>query len=121
VTCSVVAHSLRNLVLYIACLAQSACGSESAEERALRLQEAKEAAREASAITQACITMDTHWSLDPSYATEGGVDRCVESIEPRAAKLGAGSSAKGVARAEQIRELLAAACEVDHGSEQCPK
>jgi len=110
--------SLR-FVLCIACLTLAGCGSESAEQRALRLQEAREAAREARAIMQACITLDTHWSLDASYETEGGVERCTATMDSKLAQLKGRTPANRLRRATEIRELQAAACEIGPESEQC--
>jgi len=110
--------SLR-FVFCIACLTLAGCGSESAEQRALRLEEARVAAREARAIMQACITLDTHWSLDPGYETEGGVERCAASMDAKLAQLQGRTPADRAHRATVIRELQAAACEIGPESEQC--
>ncbi len=110
--------SLR-LVFCVAFLAHASCGSESVQQRALRLQEEQEAARETLALVQACIKLDAHWSLDPTYATEGGVDRCVESMEAELAQLRGGAPADKLQRAHKIRALQAAACEIRPESEQC--
>ena len=110
--------SLR-FVFCIACLTLASCGSESAEQRARRLEEAREAAREARAIMQACITLDTHWSLDAGYEPEGGVERCAASMEAKLAQLKGRAPADKLRRAKEIRELQAAACEIGPESEQC--
>ncbi len=112
-------HSSLRFVFCIACLTLASCGRESAEQRALRLEEAREAAREARAIMQACITLDTHWSLDASYETEGGVERCTASMDAKLAQLKGRASANKLIRAKEIRELQAAACEIGPESEQC--
>ncbi len=106
-------------VFCIAYLTLTGCGSESAEQRALRLQEASEAAKEAHAIIPACITLDTHWPLDPGYETEGGVERCVASMDAKLAQLKGRAPADRLRRAKEIRELQAAAYEIGPESEQC--
>ncbi len=112
-------HSSLRFVFCIACLTLAGCGSESAEQRALRLEEARVAAREARAVVQACITLDAHWSLDAGYATEGGVERCTASMDEKLTQLKGRAPANKLRRAKEIRKLQAAACEIGPESKQC--
>ena len=115
---SPIKFSLR-FMFCVASLTLASCGGETAEQRALRLEEARESAREARAIMQACITLDTHWSLDPDYEREGGVERCAASTDAKLAQLQGRAPANKLRRAKQIRELQAAACEIGPESDQC--
>ncbi len=106
------------LLPFLCCIASFAiAGCESAEQRASRLSAAQEAAREARAITRACVKLDEHWSLDPGYAPEGGVDRCVEASNARLRQFE--GPADKLRRAKEIGDLQAAACEIDPDSEKC--